>query len=224
MLKYLNDHKSKSFYFSLNEEVDNGCFKKENKIYFRLNSREEFSCNVSDVKIKGDHNLANAMAVICAAKIYNLDNERIIKALQTFDGVEHRLELVREIDGVKFINDSKATNVDSLWYALRSFNEPIFLILGGQDKGNNYEQIKALVIERVKKIYAIGSSAEKVFNFFHSNVKVEIKNSLEDAVTSAINETRKGDIVLLSPACASFDMFDNYEHRGRVFKEVVNRL
>ena len=224
VLKYLNDHKSKSFYFSLNEEVDNGCFKKEDKIYFRLNSREEFSCNVSDVKIKGDHNLANAMAVICAAKIYNLDNERIIKALQTFDGVEHRLELVREIDGVKFINDSKATNVDSVWYALRSFNEPIFLILGGQDKGNNYEQIKALVIERVKKIYAIGSSAEKVFNFFHSNVKVEIKNSLEDAVTSAINETREGDIVLLSPACASFDMFDNYEHRGRVFKEVVNRL
>lgn len=224
VLKYLNDHKSQSFYFSLNDEVDNGCFKKEDKIYFRLNSKEEFSCNVSDVKIKGEHNLANAMAVICAAKIYKLDNERIIKALQTFEGVEHRLELVREIGGVKFINDSKATNVDSVWYALRSFGEPIFLILGGQDKGNNYEQIKALVIERVKKIYAIGSSAEKVFNFFHSNVKVEIKNSLEDVVMAAINETRKGDIVLLSPACASFDMFDNYEHRGRVFKEAVNRL
>jgi len=224
VLKYLNDHKSRSFYFSLNEEVDNGCFKKEDKIYFRLNSNEEFSCNVSDVKLKGEHNLANAMAVICAAKIYKLDNERIIKALKTFEGVEHRLELIREIDGVKFINDSKATNVDSVWYALRSFNEPIFLILGGQDKGNDYKQIEALVIERVKKIYAIGSSAEKVFNFFHSNVKVEIKNSLDDVVAAAINETRKGDIVLLSPACASFDMFDNYEHRGRVFKEAVNRL
>ena len=224
VLKYLNDHKSKSFYFSLNEEVENGCFKKDDKIHFRLNSKEEFSCRVSDVKIKGEHNLANAMAVICAAKICKLDNARIIKALQTFEGVEHRLELVREIDGVKFINDSKATNVDSVWYALRSFNEPIFLILGGQDKGNNYEQIKALVLERVKKIYAIGSSADKVFNFFHKSVKVEIKKSLEEVVTSAINETRSGDVVLLSPACASFDMFDNYEHRGRVFKEAVNRL
>lgn len=224
VLKYLGDHKSKSFYFSLNEEVDNGCFKKEEKIYFRMNSKNEFSCNVSDVKIKGEHNLSNAMAVICAAKICKLDNAKIIKALQTFEGVEHRLELVREIDGVKFINDSKATNVDSVWYALRSFNEPIFLILGGQDKGNDYQQIKALVLERVKKIYAIGSSAEKVFNFFHADVKVEIKKSMEEVVTAAINETRKGDVVLLSPACASFDMFDNYEHRGRVFKEAVNRL
>ena len=224
VLKYLSDHKSKSFYFSLTEEVENGCFKKEDKIHFRLNSKEEFNCNVSDVKIKGEHNLANAMAVICAAKICKLDNAKIVKALQTFEGVEHRLELVREIDGVKFINDSKATNVDSVWYALRSFNEPIFLILGGQDKGNNYEEIKALVLERVKKIYAIGSSAEKVFNFFRADVKVEIKKSLEEVVTSAINETRNGDVVLLSPACASFDMFDNYEHRGRVFKEAVNRL
>jgi len=224
VLKYLKDHNSKSFFFSLNEEVENGCFKKEDKIHFRLNSKEVFSCNISDVKIKGEHNLANAMAVICAAKIYKLDNTRIIKALQTFEGVEHRLELVREIDGVKFINDSKATNVDSVWYALRSFNEPIFQILGGQDKGNDYEQIKALVLERVEKIYAIGSSADKVFNFFHKSVKVEIKKSLEEAVTTAINETRKGDIVLLSPACASFDMFDNYEHRGQAFKEAVNKL
>ena len=224
VLKYLKDHNSKSFFFSLNEEVENGCFKKEDKIHFRLNSKEEFSCKVSDVKIKGEHNLTNAMAVICAAKICRLDNVRIIKALQTFEGVEHRLELVREIDGVKFINDSKATNVNSVWYALRSFNKPIFLILGGQDKGNDYEQIKALVLERVKKIYAIGSSADKVFNFFHKSVKVEIKKSLEEVVTTAINETRKGDVVLLSPACASFDMFDNYEHRGRIFKEAVNKL
>ena len=224
VLKYLKDHNSKSFFFSLNEEVENGCFKKEDKIHFRLNSKEEFSCKVSDVKIKGEHNLTNAMAVICAAKICRLNNVRIIKALQTFEGVEHRLELVREIDGVKFINDSKATNVNSVWYALRSFNKPIFLILGGQDKGNDYEQIKALVLERVKKIYAIGSSADKVFNFFHKSVKVEIKKSLEEVVTTAINETRKGDVVLLSPACASFDMFDNYEHRGQIFKEAVNKL
>jgi len=224
VLKYLKDHKSKSFYFSLNDELDNGCFKEKEKILFKKNGKELFSCNVSDIRIKGDHNLANAMAVICAAKIYKLDNHRIIKALQTFEGVEHRLELVREIDGVKFFNDSKATNVDSVWYALKSFDEPILLILGGQDKGNDYEQIKALVIERVKKIYAIGSSAEKIFSFFHALVKVEIKKSLEDVIITVINEARKGDVVLLSPACASFDMFDNYEHRGEVFKKAVNSL
>jgi UDP-N-acetylmuramoylalanine--D-glutamate ligase len=224
VLKYLREYKSKSFYFSINDEPANGCFKENEKIHFNKNGKETFSCNVSDIKIKGEHNLANAMAVICAAKIFKLDNHKIIKALQAFEGVEHRLELVREIDGVKFFNDSKATNVDSVWYALKSFDEPILLILGGQDKGNDYEQIKVLVIERVKKIYAIGSSAEKIFSFFHSLVKVEIKKSIEDVITTVINEAREGDVVLLSPACASFDMFDNYERRGEVFKKAVNSL
>jgi UDP-N-acetylmuramoylalanine--D-glutamate ligase len=107
---------------------------------------------------------------------------------------------------------------------LKSFDEPILLILGGQDKGNDYEQIKELVLQKVKKIYAIGSSAEKVFNFFHNDVKVEIEKSLEDAVKSSGKEALKGDVVLLSPACASFDMFSNYEHRGKIFKESVNKL
>ena len=164
------------------------------------------------------------MAVICAAKIFGLNSAKIIEALKLFKGVEHRLEFVREIDGVKYINDSKGTNVDSVWFALRSFDSPIFLILGGQDKGNDYNQIKDLVIQNVKKIFAIGSSAEKVFNFFHAFVKVEIKESLQSAVLSANQEAREGEIVLLSPACASFDMFDNYEHRGRVFKEAVFNL
>ena len=224
VVKYLKDHKSKSFYFSLEEELVNGCFKKNDRVIFNRDGKNQFSCNMSDIKIKGEHNLANAMAVICAAKIFDLDNRKIIRALHSFEGVEHRLELVREIEGIKFINDSKATNVDSVWYALKSFEEPIFLILGGQDKGNDYEQIKTLVLERVNKIYAIGSSAEKIFNFFHSIVKVEIKESLKDVITTVINEARSGDVVLLSPACASFDMFDNYEHRGRVFKELVNGL
>jgi UDP-N-acetylmuramoylalanine--D-glutamate ligase len=224
VLKYLKNHKSKSFYFSLDEEQENGCFKKNNRIHFKKEGKEEFSCDISAIKIKGEHNLANAMAVICVAKVFKLDNAKIIKALQSFDGVEHRLELVREIDGVKFINDSKATNVDSVWYALKSFNEPILLILGGQDKGNDYNRIIELVTERVKKIYAIGSSANKIFSFFHSSVKVEIKETMEDVITAAINEARDGDVVLLSPACASFDMFDNYEHRGKIFKDVVNKL
>jgi UDP-N-acetylmuramoylalanine--D-glutamate ligase len=164
------------------------------------------------------------MAAVCSAKIFSLDNEKIKEGLKTFQGVEHRLEFVREVNGVKFINDSKATNVDSVWYALRSFDEPIFLILGGQDKGNDYNQIKQLVIDKVKKIYAIGSSSDKIFNFFHSQVKVEVKPSLEDVVVAANQEAREDEVVLLSPACASFDMFDNYEHRGKVFKDAVNNL
>lgn len=224
VIKYLKNHNSKSFYFSLDDETPNGCFRKNDNVVFNKDNKVQFSCKVSDIKIKGEHNLSNAMAVICAAKIFDLDNSKIIKALQTFEGVEHRLELVREIDGIKFVNDSKATNVDSVWYALKSFEEPILLILGGQDKGNDYEQIKDLVLKHVYKIYAIGSSAEKIFSFFHSLVKVEIKESLKDVITSAINEAREGDVVLLSPACASFDMFDNYEHRGKIFKELVNSL
>jgi UDP-N-acetylmuramoylalanine--D-glutamate ligase len=215
---------SKIYYFSLNEEIENGCYLKNNNIIYRENGKELFKCSINDINLKGEHNYANAMAVIIAAKIFGLENKKIKMALGDFQGVEHRLEFVREINGVKYINDSKATNIDSVWYALRSFNNPIFLILGGQDKGNDYNQIKELVKEKVKKIYAIGSSADKIFNFFHSLVKVEIQPTLEDVVAAANKEARKNDIVLLSPACASFDMSRNYEHRGIVFKEVVNKL
>ncbi len=220
----MTEHKSKSVYFSTKDEQLNGSYLLNDRIIYNENGELKFSCSVNDINLKGEHNYANAMAVINAAKIFGFDNEKIKEGLKTFKGVEHRLEQVREIDGVLFINDSKATNVDSVWYALRSFDNPIFLILGGQDKGNDYNQIKELVVEKVKKIFAIGSSADKIFNFFHSFIKVELKPSLEDVVITANNEAREGDIILLSPACASFDMFDNYEHRGKVFKEAVNKL
>lgn len=216
--------KSKVIYFSLNKEFSDGIFLKGKEIIYNDNGQAKFSCSVSDLSLRGEHNIANCMAVIAFAKICGAENSKIIEALKSFEGVEHRLEFVREIDGVKYINDSKATNVDSVWFALRSFEEPLFLILGGLDKGNDYNQIKDLVLSNVKKIYAIGKSADKVFNFFHSEVKVEIKSSLEECVTSANLEARKGDVVLLSPACASFDMFNSYEHRGKVFKEAVNKL
>jgi len=224
LMSSLTSFKSKDYYFSLKEVQSFGSFLYGDEVKFNVEGKAKFNCKVNDINLKGEHNIANAMAVISAAKIFNADNEKIIEALHSFQGVEHRLELVRIIDGVKFINDSKATNVDSVWYALRSFQEPIFLILGGQDKGNDYNKIKDLVIDRVVKIYAIGSSAEKVFNFFHMYTKVEIKYSLEEVVLAANNEARQNEVVLLSPACASFDMFDNYEHRGRVFKEAVNKL
>lgn len=220
----VSQFKSNLYRFSLKETQLNGAYYFENQIIFNKDGELEFAFDVNEIQIKGEHNIANAMAVVCAAKILKFDNEKIKNALSTFKGVEHRLELVREIDGVKFINDSKATNVDSVWYALRSFEAPIFLILGGQDKGNDYNQIKDLVNEKVQKIYAIGSSADKVFNFFHKIVKVEVKGTLEECVIAANNEARENEIVLLSPACASFDMFDNYEQRGKVFKEAVFKL
>lgn len=224
LINSLTKHSSTDFYFSLSTKNKNGCFLLGEEILFLKNDKEEFRCSLSDINLRGEHNYANAMAIINAAKIFGFDNEKIIEGMRTFKGVEHRLEFVREIDGVKYINDSKATNVDSVWHALRSFDQPIYLILGGQDKGNDYNQIKDLVLNKVKKIYAIGSSTDKIFNFFHHDVKVEIKQSLEDVITAVNSEARENEIVLLSPACASFDMFNDYEHRGKVFKEAVNKL
>jgi UDP-N-acetylmuramoylalanine--D-glutamate ligase len=224
LIDSLTPHKSKDIYFSLASEQENGCRVSGNNIYYKENGLLKFECTLDDINLKGEHNYANAMAVIAAAKLFGCDNDKIKEALKTFQGVEHRLEFVRRIAGVEYINDSKATNIDSVWYALRSFDRPLFLILGGLDKGNDYNQIKDLVVEKAKKIYAIGSSASKVFNFFHALVKVEVKESLEEVVKAVNKEAREGDIVLLSPACASFDMFDSYEHRGKVFKEAVNKL
>lgn len=220
--QYFKTPKSNIFFFSTSKKVSNGCYLENDEVKFVKNDISEFACQVSDIFIKGEHNIQNAMAVIIAAKIFNLDNEKILEALRSFKGVEHRLELVREIEGIKFINDSKATNVDSVIVALKSFTEPIFLILGGQDKGNDYSMIEHLVVGKVKKIYAIGTSAEKVFNYFHKKVKTEIKKDFDEVINASLSEAREGDVVLLSPACASFDMFDNYEHRGKVFKSIVN--
>lgn len=215
---------AKKKYFSLFNNQSDGCFYLNNEMKYVENNSEKFNCSVKDFSLQGEHNIANAMAAIIAAKIVGVENENLRNALKSFKGVEHRLEFVKKIDGIKYINDSKATNVDSVWYALRSFENPIFLILGGQDKGNDYSKIKDLVINKVKKIYAIGSSAEIIFKFFHQDVKVEIKKKLEDCVLAANLEARNSDVVLLSPACASYDMFDNYEHRGKVFKMAVESL
>jgi len=222
--KYVVKTNANIFWFSLKKELDNGIYLKDSKLIFNINCKQVFSCSVSDLSLRGEHNIANSMAAIISTKLIGVENEFILSGLKTFPGVEHRLELVKIINGVRYINDSKATNVDSVWYALRSFDNPIYLILGGLDKGNDYEQIRNLVTEKVKKIYAIGSSAEKVNEFFNKYIKVEIKPTLQECIYSANKEAVTDDIVLLSPACASFDMFDNYEHRGKVFKETVESL
>ena len=210
--------------FSLVSGEMNGAALIDNEMKFSVNGKTVFSFPVAQLLISGKHNAANAMAAVLSVLPFITDTNLIARGLRSFPGVEHRLELVKTINGVKYINDSKATNVDSVVVALESYTEPLYLILGGRDKGNDYEIIRSLVSAKVKKIYAIGESAEKVFSFFRSDVKTEIKASLEDAVNSGNKEARPGEIVLLSPACASFDMFDSYEHRGKMFKLAVENL
>lgn len=210
--------------FSLKSEIPAGAFYSEGKMFFSWFGKVNEICSSSDLFIKGEHNIANALAVLAVAKLLNLPNQKIREAFFSFKGVEHRIEFIRELDGVEYYNDSKATNVDSVIVALKSFSKPIYLILGGKDKGNNYDDIRELVLKHVKKIYAIGVSAQKVYDYFSNIVDTEKKESLETAVEAGRNDAADGSVVLLSPACASFDMFDNYEHRGKVFKQAVNKL
>lgn len=216
--------KAKRVQFSTRRHVVNGAFHEGGKLYYSSNGKPEFVCEADDLSIKGEHNIANALAVLIVAKKIGLSNEMIKKAFSSFPGVEHRIEFVRELNGVSYYNDSKATNVDSVWYALRTFSQPVYLILGGKDKGNDYNQIKEPAQKVVKKIYAIGSSAQKVYDFFSPFIEVEIISTLEKCVVKGSKEAKAGEIILLSPACASFDMFDNYEHRGKVFKQAVMSL
>lgn len=225
--EYLSKRKNKNvmeYGFSLTLLNNNGCYIKDENFVYRNEEREEIICSTNLLKVKGEHNKYNAMATINIAKIIGIENQKIEESLKSFPGVEHRLEFVRKINGIEFINDSKATNADSVWYALRSFNNPLRLILGGKDKGNDYSSIVEQVKNNVKKIYAIGSSAEKITSFFSSMVEVEKMDTLERTVIKAYQEASVGDVVLLSPACASFDMFDSYEHRGKIFKQSVMQL
>ena len=164
------------------------------------------------------------MAATLAAQLMGINTASIRATLKNFKGVEHRLEFVREVNGVKYINDSKATNVDSVWYALQAYEEPIVLLLGGRDKGNDYSRLYSLVEKHVKAIIAIGESADAVIRAFSSKVKTTKATTMSEAVKIARELATEGNIVLLSPACASFDWFNNYEHRGKVFKQLVNEL
>ncbi len=224
ILKHLPAVSSRQFGFSTSEKLINGAYSLDGEIFFSESGKSEKVCDADVLAIKGEHNLMNALATVVVAKELNIDNETIALAFSTFENVEHRLEFVREIDGVAFINDSKATNPVSVYYALRSFDKPIRLILGGRDKGNDYSDIEKEVLKRVKKIYTVGESSEKIFNFFSGKVETEIYETFEETIRSAFAEASEGEIVLLSPACASFDLFTNYEERGKEFKRIVNEL
>ena len=165
------------------------------------------------------------MAAGLSATLVNVKDESIRKSLEEFEGVEHRLEFVREHKGVRYVNDSKATNVNSTWYALESMNTPTVLILGGKDKGNDYSEIRDLVRAKVKAIVCMGVDNSKILDFFKDDVDlIADTHSVEDAVAAAAGFAGEGDTVLLSPCCASFDLFKSYEDRGRQFKDLVNRL
>jgi UDP-N-acetylmuramoylalanine--D-glutamate ligase len=210
--------------FSVAKEIPVGAFHKNGNMNFAWFGKASKVCSSQELFIKGEHNIANALAVMAVAKLLNIPNQKIRDAFSSFKGVEHRIEFVRELNGVEYYNDSKATNVDSVVVALKSFEKPIYLILGGKDKGNNYDDIKDLVKQHVKKIYAIGISAQKVADYFGSFIETEKKESLEACVEAANKEAETDSVLLLSPACASFDMFNNYEHRGQIFKDAVNKL
>ena len=179
---------------------------------------------VQEISIRGTHNLYNAMAATLAAQAAGIGAASIRATLKNFKGVEHRLEHVRVLDGVTYVNDSKATNVDSVWYALQSFTSPLVVLIGGRDKGNDYSRLNDLVRKHCRAIIAIGESADSVVAAFASIVPVERATTMPEAVQKARAKASNGDVVLLSPACASFDWFDNYEHRGKVFKEIVHAL
>ena len=213
------------FAFGLQPHNEEGGFVKDNCIVIRINSREESLMHVSDTALRGRHNLYNTLAAAVTARVLDVRNEIIRDSIRTFEGVPHRLEFVADIDGVQYYNDSKATNVNAGWYALESFSEPIILIAGGRDKGNDYSEIADLVRDKVKILIAIGEGAPKLIDELGDLVEtVTHVEEMEDAVRFARVMAEPGEVVLLSPACASFDMFDNYEQRGEVYKNLVNGM
>jgi len=191
-----------------------------------IRTGEEFTnMSVFDFALKGKHNQYNTMAACVAATTLDIRKEKIRDAVNNFQSLEHRMEHVATIRGVEFINDSKATNVNSTWYALESMTKPTILILGGVDKGNDYSLIEELVKEKVKAIICLGTDNRKIHEAFGGIVSTIVNTSTAaEAVHGAFHFASKGDVVLLSPACASFDLFKNYEDRGNQFKQVVKEL
>lgn len=211
--------------FSSQSEVDNGIFVRDNEIIFQFDGQQEYLMNVGDIALPGRHNLHNGLATALVARAAGVATEHIRHALNTFEGVEHRLELVREFNGVRYINDSKATNVDAVWYALDSIRVPAVLIMGGRDKGNDYSSIIPLVKEKVHTLIAIGEAQAKLKVQFAEIVQdFRTAESMEEAVSVAKSLAQSGEVVMLSPACASFDMYSDYMHRGEMFRNAVEQL
>ncbi len=226
--------KCKMLPFSTSREVSEGAFVRDGIVRTIVAGKISDIIEASQISIKGEHNLQNAMAATLAAQVMGVGPAFIRSTLKNFKGVEHRQEFVREVNGIKYVNDSKATTVEAVSRALSAYSEPIVLILGGKDKGNDYSQVFELVKKKVRAIVATGASAETIVNNFKPIVPVERVNtigseipnvhSMEKTIATAISLAQKGDVVLLSPACTSFDWFTDYEERGKVFKTIVQSL
>ena len=219
-----NNTRAKLVPFSLQKELEYGAFLKNNIITININ-KETLTMPISTLTVKGKHNVKNAMAATMAAQLLRVRKESIKESLSSFEGAEHRLENVAKIYGVEYINDSKATNVNATFYALECMDKQTVWIVGGVDKGNDYNDLLPLVREKVKAIVCLGLDNDKIKNMFGNVVDIVVETAgAEEAVKVARKLSEKGDVVLLSPACASFDLFENYEDRGRQFKTAVRSL
>jgi UDP-N-acetylmuramoylalanine--D-glutamate ligase len=216
--------KSKLFWFSRKKEVEQGAFVRDGHIFFLNRDDEKEIMPVAEISLKGGHNVENVLAAASVGMLMGRDPGQIRKTIREFKAVEHRLEYVATIRGVEFYNDSKATNVDATIKAIESFPANIHLILGGKDKGSDYFILNDLLRQRVKAVYTIGAAADKIESQIKDTVEIVHAETLDVAVKRAAKAAQPGDIVLLAPACASFDQFQNYEHRGKTFKEIVKGL
>lgn len=212
------------FWFSRKREVKQGAYVQDGRVLFRDASGQREIIQVAEIPLKGAHNVENVLAAVCVGALSHVEPRRISKAVREFRAVEHRLEHVASIGGVEYYNDSKATNVDATIKALESFPANIHLILGGKDKGSDYSVLNELLRQRVKSVYTIGAAADKIEAQIKGAAEVVHADNLENAIRRASDAAKPGDVVLLAPACASFDQFRNYEHRGKVFKQVVRSL
>jgi UDP-N-acetylmuramoylalanine--D-glutamate ligase len=220
-----NKTKAQLIPFSLTKTFESGAFIKDKKMEINIINEEEFIMETEYIALEGKHNMKNAMAATSVAKLMKIRNATIRESLSNFQGVEHRLEKVLKIQNVQYINDSKATNVNAAFFALDSMITPTVWIVGGVDKGNDYNELMSMVREKVKAIICLGVDNKKIIDVFGNvvDIMVEVDN-MDDAVKMAQRLTEKGDTVLLSPACASFDLFENYEDRGNQFKKAVRNL
>lgn len=219
-----SDYTGMRYPFSIKKQSSNGAYIKENEIIINANNKL-FTMTIQQLALQGKHNLYNSMASAMAGKVLELKKEVIRESLSDFQNAEHRLEEVGTVHGIKFINDSKATNINATWYALESFDRPVVWIVGGVDKGNDYEMLKDLVADKVKAIVCLGKDNHKIHEAFDDIIEyIEDTDTAQDAVNMAYKLGTKGDTVLLSPACASFDLFENYEDRGHQFKKAVRAL
>jgi len=226
-LKALDSHniQSKMYPFSIRRQIDNGAYLEGDNIHININLNDQLTMSITELALQGKHNIYNSMASGIVAKVLDIRNTSIRESMGNFKNIEHRLEHVAKISGVDYINDSKATNVNSTWYALESVGAEVILIMGGVDKGNDYGMLKDMVHQKVKAIVCLGKDNKRIHEAFEDDVEIIVNTfSAHEAVQVAYHLAKKGDTVLLSPACASFDLFKNYEDRGNQFKTAVKEL